>query len=456
MKKKLLLTFAAMLALSSNAVFAQNDTQTPEVSLDFTKNTWSLPEGSSDKKTASQSFSNGSYSITLAASGGGGYYFNSVGYLMLGKSGATLTFPTFDFDVAKIEIVGNSAASGLTKQNIFVGDDAVSTETTGAKGTNVYEIADDKQAAGTVYVLKVTSSHNTQITKINIYKRSSSAKKSAGLGFSETKVQIEQGGTFSAPTFSNPNNLSVTFSSDNEQVATVNETGIISLAGELGTAVITATSAETDTYKAGEAKCTVQVYAYNIYKKVTTVTSGAKYLIVAQRNDSTMYAYPHSETDTYGYMNCGIINENTDEIKIKTLYNDEFTITTATGGYTIQDCYSRYLWHDGTYSTVSVGTDAKTWTIEPQDNGTFKIEMGGYYMQWGKETYTNFGLYNEKATNTVLPMLYKFDSTTAGISIPNVKIVDDENAPLYNLAGQRVSKSYKGIVVKNGKKYIQR
>lgn len=32
----------------------------------------------------------------------------------------------------------------------------------------------------------------------------------------------------------------------------------------------------------------------------------------------------------------------------------------------------------------------------------------------------------------------------------------NENAPIYNLNGQKVSKDYKGVVVKNGKKYIQK
>ena len=32
----------------------------------------------------------------------------------------------------------------------------------------------------------------------------------------------------------------------------------------------------------------------------------------------------------------------------------------------------------------------------------------------------------------------------------------NENAPVYNLNGQKVSKDYKGVVVKNGKKYIQK
>ena len=35
-------------------------------------------------------------------------------------------------------------------------------------------------------------------------------------------------------------------------------------------------------------------------------------------------------------------------------------------------------------------------------------------------------------------------------------MVENENAPIYNLAGQRVDKSFKGVVIKNGKKFIQK
>ena len=140
-----------------------------EVTLDFTTNGWNLPEGSSNKLKESKSFTNGGYTIQLAAADG--YYFNTSGYLMLGKSGSTLTLPTFSFDVEKIEVVGREGASGSVKQNIFVGETAISTETTGATSNNIYEIAAEYQAAGNVYVLKVNSAHNTQITKILIYKK---------------------------------------------------------------------------------------------------------------------------------------------------------------------------------------------------------------------------------------------------------------------------------------------
>ena len=89
---------------------------------------------------------------------------------MLGKEGAYLTLPAFDFAVSRIDITGTSGASNAVKQNIYVGETAVSTQTLGAQGTNTYEIAADYQAAGNQYTLKVESAHNTQISKIVIYK----------------------------------------------------------------------------------------------------------------------------------------------------------------------------------------------------------------------------------------------------------------------------------------------
>lgn len=139
-----------------------------KATLDFTDNTaWQLPVGSADGITTDSAYSDGTYTIRLAATTK--YYFNTDGYLLFGKSGSTLTLPAFDFDVTKIVVTGREGASGSTKQNIFVGENAVSTETTGAQVANEYAIASNYQAAGNVYVLKVTSNHNTQVTKIEIY-----------------------------------------------------------------------------------------------------------------------------------------------------------------------------------------------------------------------------------------------------------------------------------------------
>ena len=140
------------------------------VTFDFDKNDFGFPEGSSKKTTTAANYSYGGYTINLGGGGdGNGYYGHTSGYLLLGKTGCSLTFPAFGFNVSKIKVYGTSGASTGVKQNIFVGETAVSNETTGAKNvTNEYEIEEAYQAAGNVYVLKVTSNANTQISKIEI------------------------------------------------------------------------------------------------------------------------------------------------------------------------------------------------------------------------------------------------------------------------------------------------
>lgn len=163
MKKFLLSLFSV--ALFGGVVNAQS------VEMDFSANDWGLPEAKANaiKDGADHEYSNGSYTITLNSASGDGYYFNSQGYLMLGKANAYLQLPAFDFDVASIEVVGRTGASTSTQMNVFVGDNAVSTATKGSAGTNVYEIASAYKAAGNIYKIKVTSSHNAQITKITVY-----------------------------------------------------------------------------------------------------------------------------------------------------------------------------------------------------------------------------------------------------------------------------------------------
>ena len=41
-------------------------------------------------------------------------------------------------------------------------------------------------------------------------------------------------------------------------------------------------------------------------------------------------------------------------------------------------------------------------------------------------------------------------------AIDNIEVAKNENAPIYNLAGQRVDKNYKGVVIQNEKKFINK
>lgn len=253
MTKKLHLFLTMLLC----AVFGM--VQAQEVTLDFTTNDdWGFPVGSANKATDAASFTNAD-GYTVTAQAPDGYYFNTQGYLMLGKEGASLTLPKFDFKVSRIDVVGNGAASGSTVQNIFVGETAVSEQTVGAKGTNEYDIDEAHRAVGTIYTLKVLSAHNTQITKIIIYKEGTSAKSNPNLAFSSSSATATLGKDFTEPTLTNEGNGAVTYTSDNTDVATVNaSTGEVTPVA-VGTAKITATSAETATYYAGSASYTLKV-----------------------------------------------------------------------------------------------------------------------------------------------------------------------------------------------------
>lgn len=142
-----------------------------KVEFDFTSNNWGLPTTNYKKEEAS--YTNGAgYTITFAQSNGGHRIImgkDSECYLIFGKQGATLSLPAFPFAVSKIKVFGRDKASSKVTQNIYVGEKAVSTQTTNATENHIYEIAEASQAAGNIYTLKVINAYNTQITKIVVY-----------------------------------------------------------------------------------------------------------------------------------------------------------------------------------------------------------------------------------------------------------------------------------------------
>ena len=72
---------------------------------------------------------------------------------------------------------------------------------------------------------------------------------------------------------------------------------------------------------------------------------------------------------------------------------------------------------------------------------TFTAEANETYYVFNKNTQIGFG---------------GFEFTVDGTGISNITATDDADAPVYNLAGQRVSKDTKGLLIKNGKKFINK
>ena len=267
----------------------QGEESDAAVVFDFSSaNNFGFPEGVDNRTNDEQQFTYDGYTVSVKGSGNDkeGYYYNTTShYLILGKQGATFTFPAFDFDVEKIVVTGKGGASGKVTQNIFVGDEPVSTETTGAEGVNEYDILEAYQAAGKIYQLKVTSAHNTQITKIEIYKKGTStpAKPVPTISFEPTSVTITLGETPQKPTLTYSGDGAVTYSSSKTDVATVDAaTGALTVLAA-GTTTITATAAETDNFKGVSAS-----YTLTVKEPEQTIANIAALKQLANNTDATL------------------------------------------------------------------------------------------------------------------------------------------------------------------------
>lgn len=390
MNKILRYSFIALLALVCNVTFGQ------EVTLDFTDNTnWKFPNEKTNAKKEAEDFTDGTYTVTVAAPTAY-YWLSSNKALLMGKSGATLTLPKFNFEVERIDVIGSENGSAKTTRNIFVGDKAASTQTTSVKGTKKYEIAADYQAANTIYTIKVTNGYNDQIQKVLIWKKGTTqpevtptaaniaAFKALGVGkeaiLTLTNAQVQYVGTYDMYIVDATGGIDI-FKSDLKYTA-----------GQVLNGTITATY---DVFK-------TLPQLINITENKLTATDGIVTPVEMSVEDAALAENA-----------CKLVKiTNVKAVKIdNNYYTDE--------NKTIQ-------FYDKFKLNYTVDTEKEcdyTGIIIP-----FNAQM--------------------QLAPTVTPVT----SNINGITIDDA----DANAPVYNLAGQKVSESYKGVVIKAGKKFVQK
>lgn len=318
----------ALLCLMAFVTWGGNFCIAQEVTLDFTQNDWKLP---TSKKPATK----GEYTyngVTISIEASKNFYYNS-GYLMLKSTNTAvgkLTLPAFNFAVEKIEVVGNSGASGKTMENIYVGNTAVSTEKKGSASTNAFVIDKQYQAAGTIYTLQVSAA-NAQITYIKIYKRAVDLTETTLTLSAIPTEPIAIGGTFSStPTLkAGEQTLSgktITWSSDNDKVATVDAaTGTVTGVAA-GKANITAKFAGDDTYKTSKA-------SYEIIVKGAPALSFPETSYTVEMGDAfstpKLEGLPEGVTPEYTSSNTEVatIDAATGEVKIVGVGKTTITVT---------------------------------------------------------------------------------------------------------------------------------
>ena len=178
--------------------------------------------------------------LTLEGNTDGWYFHTGSGYLYAASSTAN-----------QLKTEAEKDKNNNAKAAIMISNGATSVVFQGTNTRNVL------QNNGTIFSCYGSASQ----APVDIYKLDD-GKQDAELSFNEETVTVNVGeiDVFVSPTFNNPNNLTVTATSTDEDVAVFDvETSEIVLNGSVGTAEITVTSTETDEYRAGVASITVTV-----------------------------------------------------------------------------------------------------------------------------------------------------------------------------------------------------
>ncbi len=277
----------------------------------------------------------------------------------------------------------------------------------------------------------------------------------AGLAWSQNSYEIVQNvDEFEAPTFSKTTDATVTFNSDNTSVAKVSTSGVITLAGGVGTAVISASSPANTSYAAGEATCTITILKSATYSLATSIVSGKKYILVVETSDLCLASRSIESGKTYGYLPVILAKKVGEDIVTAT--GNEIEITGEAGDYTLTDAEGRVMWMTGTYTSFQLGNVADGanvgWTISIAADGVATITNNdkGKTVQYSTE-HGSFGSY-EDITN-VLPYLYTEKKTDAIKEINSNAPADSRR---FNVLGQPVGNDYKGIVISNGRMTISK
>ena len=395
MNKILRYSLSLVLALVASVGFAQ------EVTLDFTDNTnWQFPTYVKDApNTEAKDFTN-VYTITVAAPDN--YYFmankTEGNRLFYGKKGATITLPKFNFDVERIDVIGNASASKKTSRNIFVGETAVSKQTTGSKGTENYKIATDYQKAGNIYTIKVTNANNDQISKILIWKK--------GTTTPEETPTVDNIAAFKAIGAGNKAILKL----KDAQVQYVNGTDIYIVDATGGIDIYQSKLK----YTAGQILNGTIEGSYDEFKALPELTDITASNIIAT-----------SGTVTPVEMTVEEAAKAENACKLVTVKNLTL-VEIASGNYK-----NYYTDKDKTLQVYD------KFNLEYTPNTESAMDYTGILIPYNSQI---------ELAPTVAPVPTGINNITTEAT--------DANAPAYNLSGQRVGKNAKGVLIKNGKKYV--
>lgn len=418
MNKILRFSMMAVLALVANIGFAQTTILWQE---DFSSyKADAVPKGGAynyacegtgtkvyvDTEKAKANLAGGESPELLVSKNGGSF---SATVALNGVSGQlTLTYKTNkNFIKATVE---NAKAGDLVK----TGND-VSLPITVAAGTASITIKIANTSTG--------KGQNGRLDNIKLFQ--GVGKKAPGLSWGTSARTVTIGAEDNLfPKLTNTYNLAVKYSSDDPDVAAIDAaTGEITL-GIPGKTNITAEFEGNDEYEAAKVTYELTVKAAstvdlkNTPETAYTVAKALELINAGEGLDANVYVK-------------GLIT-NIQEVDITDKFgNATYTISDDATAANALLIYRGYYYDKGKFTSKD------------------QIKVGDVVVVYGKlvKFYEKFEMNSGNH-------IYSINGVVSGVD--NITVDKNVDAPAYNVAGQRVNDAYKGIVVKNGKKYLNK
>ena len=262
-----------------------------------------------------------------------------------------------------------------------------------------------------------TSSPSANMIYANLYMEYvKQQKQDVTMSFSETEATATIGNEFTAPTLTiSPEGLAVTYSSSDTDVATVDDTGTITLVGA-GTTTITATFAGNNSYNPGSASYTLTVEEgsivtlgqYVLVSRISQIQAGDEVIIVGNDGD-TYYAISTTQDNnnrkavTVTMNQDGTITGNADVQVIKLEKDESNWLFNVGNGYLYAASSSKnYL------KTETDASDNAKAKITIDENGATSIIFQGSnthnVMQFNLNAYYNSPLFSCYLSATQSPV----------------------------------------------------
>ena len=251
-------------------------------------------------------------------------------------------------------------------------------------------------------------------------------KQDPALAFAEETYTATLGEAFTAPALTNTLNVAVTWTSSNEAVATVDANGNVTLVGA-GTTTITAASEENEQFVASEASYKLNVNdpaweSMGTENTPFTITT----LLAMPTPENSNAAEGQEKKWVVGYI-VGAVKNNALDNTVNTC----IALAASADETDFANCVPVQLPNTDVRANLNV--------VDNPGNIGKQVMVYGHILKY-------FNVTGVKNTTD-------YRMVTDGINTIATKTATD-NAPAYNMAGQRVGAGYKGIVIKNGKKVV--